>query len=165
MNESESEQKTANGLDQEQVIAFFEQTCQDLRDIKARPWNFLTILVAITGGILSLDNAPAEKLRWLLMIGELIAVVSTILISWLSFDQLQGRRKRLRNIYKKLPEMASVRCGNESCNHKSCVDNVLRYDWGDRFFVIIGTISPILLGLIVFCLFFGTRECQLLMCV
>jgi hypothetical protein len=41
--------------EKEEVLVYYAQVLQDIRDIKARPWNFITILVVITGGVLALS--------------------------------------------------------------------------------------------------------------
>jgi hypothetical protein len=51
--------------DKDETLAYYTQVLQDIRDIKARPWNFITILVAITCGILALANAGVKSVRGL----------------------------------------------------------------------------------------------------
>ncbi|QLH40750.1 MAG: hypothetical protein HWD60_19925 [Defluviicoccus sp.] len=79
--------------DNDQELAYYEQLLNDIRDIKARVWNFITILVVITGGVLAIDNNDLNDIRELLGFVIIIAASATFFISIDSFIKLGDVRK------------------------------------------------------------------------
>ena len=82
--------------DQEQILAYYAQVTQDIRDIKARPWNFITVLVVITGGILSFEVERIQGVRYWLFIGLFVAAAAALFISMQSWNKLKSSRDGFR---------------------------------------------------------------------
>lgn len=134
----------------DQNIAFYTQTSQDIRDIKGRAWNFITILILITGGVLALINNSTAVLTIVLMfVVVLFAAIFTSFISKQSFDKLYNSRKRLEEVIEKMPCIKQLR-------DEAGGDDITRYDDGDLLFLAIGfMIAPVLSVLLVLVLIFA----------
>ncbi len=92
--------------DNDQELAYYGQLLNDIRDIKARVWNFITILVVITGGVLAIDNNDLNDIRELLGFVIIIAASATFFISIDSFIKLGDVQKKLNNFLKNLLKLS-----------------------------------------------------------
>lgn len=144
--------------DKEQVLAYYPQVLQDIRDIKARPWSFITILVVITGGILSFEVERIASVRYWLFIGLCVAAGATFFISIQSWNKLKCSRKALDSIYAELDALNRLRDISKG------EDDVKKPDWGDKMFLGIGLFAAALSVLMVFCHLFATPECAWRLC-
>lgn len=130
--------------DNDQELAYYEQLLNDIRDIKARVWNFITILVVITGGVLAIDNNDLNDIRELLGFVIIIAASATFFISIDSFIKLGDVRKKLNNFLKNR-NMKVISDQRE--NNKN--DDGTIYDAGDFMFLVLGILSTLISILIV----------------
>ncbi len=130
--------------DNDQELAYYGQLLNDIRDIKARVWNFITILVVITGGVLAIDNNDLNDIRELLGFVIIIAASATFLISIDSFIKLGDVRKKLNNF---LENRNMKVISDQRENNKN--DDGTIYDAGDFMFLVLGILSTLISILIV----------------
>ena len=140
----------------DEVLAYYPQVLQDIRDIKARPWSFLTMLVVIVGGVVAFETERVVHVRHLLFSVVLLAAAATAFMAVHSFIKLDGRRERLDWIYEKLPYIKEARGRPE--------DDVRKHDVGDFVFLGIGIVGPILAVWVTFCRIYASTPCAWLLC-
>jgi hypothetical protein len=133
-----------------EVLAFYGQVLQDIRDIKARAWKFITILIAITGGVLALNIRSGQELVFVVVV---VAAISTFFISTQSFSKLYASRTRLEQAIEKMPAIKGLR-------DKARGDDVRGYDIGDYWFLVLGILAPLLSLILAFCQLFSCCTCR-----
>jgi hypothetical protein len=142
--------------DKEQELAYYPQVLQDIRDIKARPWSFITILVVITGGIVAFEKSSVEHIRHLLCAVAVFAAAATAFMAVHSFIKLKGRRERLDWVYEALPRIKEARGRPD--------DDVRKPHIGDWVFLGIGILGPVIAVWMVFCRLYASMTCPWLLC-
>lgn len=114
---------------------------QDIRDIKARPWNFITILVVITGGVLTFDTRELTCIvKVLLLVGVGIAAYATFAISRQSVEKMRARREVLKTLYKDHLQLVGGLRADPA---------VTEPDQGLKLFEAVGRVTPVLSVLLV----------------